>query len=87
MSRIRGIVLDEVEVREVPKHGLTLDEVAFSYGSPELVKRLRAISALKPCGSLGRTLLFDTGDVARVWAEWKAGKFERLLREVDGSAG
>ena len=83
MSRVRGIVLDEAEVREIPKHGMTLDEVSFSYGSSELVKRLRTIGALKSCGTLGRTLLFDTGDVARVWAEWKSGKYERLLLDLE----
>lgn len=83
MSRIRGIVLDEAEVREIPKHGLTLDEVGFAYGSGDLVKKLRTIGALAPCNTIGRTLLFDAGDVSRVWAEWKSGKFDRLLLDLE----
>ena len=77
--RLRGIVLETTEIREVPKHALTLDEVNFALGAESLVKQLRDVGALVPARREGRTLLFDAGDVARCWAEYKAGKFDRLI--------
>lgn len=82
MATLMGIVLADSEIRQVPKHGLTLEEVGFAMGSADLVRSLREIGALMPAQNHGRTLLFDAGDVARAWAEFRAGKYGERLKAV-----
>ena len=79
---LMGIAVTETEIRQVPKHGLTLDEVGFAYGAGDLVKTLREIGALVPAKNYGRTLLFDAGHVARAWAEFCAGKYDQRLAAI-----
>ena len=69
----------EAAARQVPKMALTLEEVEWSYGSIALVASLRACGALVPARRIGRTLLFDTDDVRRVWAEFRQGLLTNLL--------
>lgn len=66
MSEIHGVKLTEAQLRRrVPKYGMNLDDVNFSIGSEELVRRMRQADWLKPAHE--KPLLFDAGDVALAW--------------------
>lgn len=79
MNAVMGVVLVQGDLRQIPKYGLTLEEVGFCYGNGDLVKSLRAIQALQPAKRLGRTMIFDAGHVAEVWARYIKGEFDALL--------
>jgi hypothetical protein len=84
---ILAVMVKEHELRPVPKLALTLDEVIFALGTEQLVKELRSINALVPVKRHGRTMLFDVGDVNRVWADFKAGKFDAALEMLGQGRG
>lgn len=69
----------EQSAAPIEKHGLTLEEVEQALGSGSLVKELRAIGALEPCARKSKALLFDAAEVSRVWAEFRAGKYDAQL--------
>lgn len=83
MSTQGGMVLVQVPAAAlaapVRKHGVGLEEVVASYGSRSLVAELRGIGALRPAARKKQTLLFDAAEVARVWAEFTAGKYDGQL--------
>src|SRR5690349_16720243 len=83
MSQVLAVALGGAEVRQVPKLGMSLEEVIFAFGSEQLVRDLRKIGALVP-DLHGRSLLFDVGHANVVWAEWRAGKYARQLLAVKG---
>lgn len=82
MSAVMGFAMVKGEIRQVPKYGLTLDEVEFAIGTADLVASLRKIGALMPAKRLGRTLIFDAGGVALVWAKFIAGDYDRQLEAI-----
>lgn len=70
---------DHLLARKIPKHGMTKEEVFFSYGSHKLVKDL--ISAGKLVGKKsGATILFDADHVEQVWKQWRNNELDHLLR-------
>jgi len=71
----------EKDLREqvVPKLGLTLQEVEFALGSVSLVRELREAGVLVSSGRRRKAELFDAGVVARVWAEFREGKYDGKL--------
>jgi hypothetical protein len=76
MSRqILGVALAAGSVRQVPKFGMTLAEVEFAIGSPDVVRELRANGTLVPvrANASSRSLLFAATDVARAWATYEKG--------------
>lgn len=79
---LMGVVIEAGDIRQVPKHALTLEETDFALGSNQLVRDLREIGALVSTKRIGRTLLFDAGDVAQVWADYRAGKFDEALGKL-----
>lgn len=81
MSGVMVVQMPEEALRQqVPKHALTLEEVVWALGGAKrLVMELREIGALVPAGRCGRLMLFDANAVARVWAEFRAGKYDGQL--------
>jgi hypothetical protein len=58
---------------------MTLEEVEFAMGTPDLVRALRTIGAIQPVRRHGQTLIFDAGAMANVWARFVAGEYEEEL--------
>jgi len=71
-------VTKEMMERQVPKVALTLDEVHFSFGSQDLVKRLRKLGVLYG-KRLKRTILFDAEHVRDVWGRYYSGEVDDKL--------
>ena len=66
---IIGALSESQTARRVPKYGLSLKETIFSIGSDAAVKEMRALGMLSPVST--NPLLFDAGNVARAWVDWK----------------
>ena len=76
------VITDKQLERQVPKVALSLEEVYWSYGqSKDLVENLREIGALKGKRN-GRRVLFGATEVAVVWAEYLAGKYDSQLERL-----
>ena len=84
---ILAVMVKEEEIRQVPKLGLTLQELIFCFGTEQLVDDLRRIGVLKPLKYRGRTMLFDVGEANQVWAEFKAGTYEEALEIMSRGRG
>jgi hypothetical protein len=82
-----GFVMTDKELRVLPKYGLTLEEVVFAIGTPDLVKCLRRIGALVPAKTHGKTLIFDVGAVAAVWGRYLKGEYDAQLEETGRGNG
>lgn len=68
--------------RQIPKYVLTLEEVNFALGSEQLVKDLRSIRALQG-KKRGQRLEFPTAEVAKVSAEYFAGKYDEQILKLN----
>lgn len=71
----------------VEKHALTMEDLYEVLGSKALVEELRGIGALVECAGGRRKLLFDAAEVAKVWEEFKGGKYDGLLASWSSAAG
>lgn len=76
---IAGLMVDGSDIRQLPKHALTLKEVEFALGGEAMVKDLRRIGALVPAVRRKQTVLFDAAAVAQVWADLRAGDYDDQL--------
>lgn len=83
-AAVMGVVLVKGELRQIPKYGLTLEEVEYAFGVAELVKSLRKIGALRPAQMVGRSMVFDAGHLAEVWARFTAGEYTARLLQLEG---
>ena len=74
-------VPEEAVAKVLPKHALTLAEVVWAYGGAEsLVKELRKVGALVPAATNDRHIMFDANHVAKVWVEFRSGKYDGQLK-------
>lgn len=69
---------DHLLARKIPKHGITTEELYFSFGSHKLVRDLIAIGKLKG-KKAGTTTLYDADHTEQVWKQWTHGEYDHLL--------
>jgi hypothetical protein len=80
--QLLAVAIKGAEVRPIAKFGYTLEEVEYAFGSEQVVEDLRKIGALVPAKRVGRSLLYDAGHLAQVWAEYCAGRYDGKLEEL-----
>ena len=82
MKGVMGFLMVDKELRQLPKYALTLEELNFAFGTADFVRSLRRIGALVPTRMVGKSLIYDAGDVALVYARFLRGEYDKDLTQI-----